>query len=159
MEIRKGIYTVYNGIEMLVEEYYGHGISDPKIENHRRISYKKELGNLDGFKLDYKTNFFFKDIHIDELKNAFTVETKGKYHNEIFSLWGYNKKRNVIGLITNNEKIARKFDFIKLSEGYIKEINPYLLDIIWEERTKSKLNLPIPKEIKKKKIIYQNELS
>lgn len=159
MEIRKGVYTFYDGIEMLIVGYYGHGISNPEIENHRKISYNKELGSLDGFKLDDKANRFFRDIHIDELNNAFKVEAKGRYKDEIFSLWGYNKKRNVIGLITYDDEIARKFDFIKLSDRYIKEVNPEELDIIWEECTESEFDLPMPKEIEKKKIIYQNDIS
>lgn len=153
MEIRQGVYTYYDGIEMLIVGYYGHGISNPEIENHKKISYNKELGRLDGFKLDDKANRFFRDIHIDELNNAFKVESKGRYKDKVFSLWGYNKKRNVIGLITYDGETARIFDFIKLSDRYLKEVNPKELNLIWEERSKSEFDLPIPENLEQKKII------
>jgi len=159
MEIRKGVYTFYDGIEMLIVGYYGHGITNPEIENYRKISYNKEFGSLEGFKLDDKANIFFRNINVNELNNAFKVETKGRYKDETFSLWGYNKNRNVVGVITNDDKIAQKLDFIELSDFYIKEVSPEELDVIWEERTDSEFNLPMPEGIEKKKIIYQNDIS
>lgn len=159
MEIRHGEYTYYDDIEMLMVDYYGHGISNPEIENHRKISYNIELGKLDGFELDYEVKRFFRDIHIDELNNAFKVETKGIYKNEVFSLWGYNKKRNVIGLITHNVELAEKHKFLKLSDRYIKEVHPEELSLIWEERSKSEYDLPMPEEIEKRKVIYRNDNS
>ncbi|TDQ29739.1 hypothetical protein DFQ07_0059 [Tenacibaculum caenipelagi] len=157
MKIRKGTYTVYKGIEMVITEYYGHGILNPEIENHREISYSKELGKLKGFELDNNSDRFFKDIRVDKLNNAYRVDTKGIYKGDEFLLWGYNEKRDVIGLITYNEEIAKKYDFIKLSDSYIKEVSPSEIEKIWEERTKSEFDLPLPEEIKEKKIIYQKE--
>jgi hypothetical protein len=142
--IKQGTFTLYQGIEMSVIVYYGHGISDPEIENHRQISYAKEFGFLDGFKLNDNTGSYSKDIRIQGLSNAYKVVTKGTYKNSDFILSGYNETRNIIGLTTYDDEIAQEFDFIKLSDGYIKEVNPRDLDQIWEERTKSKHDLPMP---------------
>ncbi|CAM1358489.1 conserved hypothetical protein [Tenacibaculum sediminilitoris] len=158
MKIRRGTYTIYEGIEMVITEYYGHGISNPEIENHRELSYPKELGKLKGFKSDDNSNSFFKDIRVDKLSNAYKVETKGSYKGDEFLLWGYNEKRDVIGLITYNEEIAKKYDFIKLSDSYIKEVSPSKIEKIWEERTKSEFDLPLPEGILEKKIIYQKDV-
>lgn len=153
MKIRFGTYTIYNGIEMSIMQYYGHGLNQDIDENHRKISYDKKKGILKGFKLDNKTNKFFKDIQISKLDNAFKVETKGRYKEETFLLWGYNKQRNVIGLITYDDKIAQKFNFINLSDRFLKEVTPEELDLIWEERGQSEFDLPMPNNLEKKKII------
>lgn len=41
-KIRYGTYTYYKNQEMPMIELYGHGISDPDIENKRIISYPEE---------------------------------------------------------------------------------------------------------------------
>lgn len=94
-----------------------------------------------------------------DIKNSYSVKTKGKYKGDEFWLWSYNESRNVIGLITRDSELAKKHNFLNLSDRYIKEINPKELDSIWEERSKSEYDLPLPKGIEKKKMIYQNDIS
>lgn len=45
-------------------------------------------------------------------------------------------------------------NFIALSEFYLKEVRLEEVNKIWEERKKSKNNLPLPKRIEESKIIY-----
>ena len=42
MKIRLGTYTLYENIEMSVNEYYGHGLDNELEKNHRILSYSKD---------------------------------------------------------------------------------------------------------------------
>ena len=79
IKIRFGEYTLCDGIEMQITEYYGHGLSQEIDEHHRIISYSKEQGQKLGFQLDVNSNMYKKDIVINELKNSFFVVTKAIY--------------------------------------------------------------------------------
>lgn len=107
---------------------------------------------LEGFKLN-KQGDLIKIFKRDAITNAYSVKTMGKYKGEVFQLWGYNKNRNVIGLITHNIETAKKLNFLNLSDRYIKEVKPEELSVIWEERGKSEFDLPIPDNLERKKII------
>ena len=66
---------------MALQEYYGHGLP-PSIENHRMISYPKELGLIDGFKLNPEANIYFKDIkdvNLNELDSIWEERETSEY--------------------------------------------------------------------------------
>ncbi|MBS3796501.1 hypothetical protein [Pseudoalteromonas sp. BDTF-M6] len=153
MEIRNGTYTLYNNTHMLVREYYGHGISDPDIDNMREISYAKKLGYIKGFTLDEKEGRYCKSIKIADMSNAYEVETRGRYKGQEFIIFGYRARSNVFGIMTRDEKLASRLGFISLSDGFILEVDAADVDEIWEVRGKSKLGLPLPQGLKEKVII------
>jgi hypothetical protein len=146
MVIRNGIYTYSNGIEMALQEYYGHGLP-PSIENHRMISYPKELGLMDGFKLNPEANIYFKDIKVNEIQNAFRVTTKTTYKGHSFQIFGFNEEKQVTCLLTRDRNLAKTLDFIDVSDGHVKDVNLNELDSIWEERETSEYDLPFPKDL------------
>jgi hypothetical protein len=156
MKIRYGTHTFYKNIEMSIIEYYGHGLNQELEENHRILSYPASLGEVDGFKLyelppPYE-NEFRKDIFLSELTNAFFVITKAKYRDDECLVWGYNKEKKIT-IFTLEESTGEKYDFIKLSDRYIKVVNLHELDKLWEEYSPSSLNLPMPEGLPKERVL------
>lgn len=144
MNIRFGTYTVYRNIEMSITEYYGHGLDQEIEQNHRIISYPEELGMIDGFSFDSISKNFKRDILIDDLENAFYIITKAIYRGQEFNVWVYHEDRKKLTIYTFNEDLGQKFQFIKLSDRSIKEVGINEIEKIWEERSPSSYNLPMP---------------
>lgn len=158
MKIRFGTYTLYKNIEISVEEYYGHGLDQELEKNHRILSYSNEHMQLDGFVLDEVSNKFKKDILIKDLENAFFVITKAKYKGEIFEVKPYYGDEIHLHLATKNLELGKKLNFYELHDGYgipyyLGEIKIWEIDKLWEEYTTSSLNLPMPKDFPKERII------
>ena len=156
MIIRNGNYTRLDGHDCALYEARQEA---PIPFSHFVVKwYLNQPCPLEDFKLNEHGDIIriFKRSYI---KNSYSVKTKGKYKGDEFWLWSYNESRNVIGLITRDSELAKKHNFLNLSDRYIKEINPKELDSIWEERSKSEYDLPLPKGIEKKKMIYQNDIS
>ncbi|MBS1638038.1 MAG: hypothetical protein JST26_19145 [Bacteroidetes bacterium] len=147
IKIRYGIYTLYHGLEMLVTEHYGHGLNDPDIENRRLISYPKEKGKQEGFKLNQDGSSYYKDVHVHDLNNAYFVTTKLIYKSHEFIAWAFNPSTKHFTIYTKDAKIGERMNFIKLSDRYIQEITISEVSKIWEEITKSNLNLALPSDI------------
>lgn len=156
MKIKIGIYTIYKNIEMQIVSYYGHGISDPEIENYRRISYDGRLGYLEGFEIDKTTNICYKDIHINELKNAYRISIKASYKGVIMNVYNFFDQENLLGLTTYLN--IDDLNFIESLDDFGKKYykgTVQLSDIeeIWEERTRSEFDLSMPKGMEVKKVI------
>jgi hypothetical protein len=167
MIIRYGEYTLYNGIEMAIVEYYGHGLSQDIDENHRIISYPLELGYLDGFKLDIDNKVYRKDVLLNEINNAYSIVTKAIFNGYTFIVDSGYKENNVILRLDSdsdfkklgyieyfvgdekkmNEIELYKTRFFKVHNGFIITTEIDQISKLWEERSKSKLDLPMPKEI------------
>lgn len=152
MRIRYGTYTVYDNIEMQIISYYGHGLSQDIDENHRIISYTKEYGQLEGFSFDEQSNKFIKDILINDLSNSFFVITKAKYKGEVFEVEPYYGDEVHLHLATKDLELGKRLNFHELHDGYGKlyylgEISINEVEKLWEERTQSNYNLPMPERI------------
>ncbi len=149
MKIRYGTYTLLGDIEISVTEYYGHGLSQEFEENHRKLSYSKELGYLKGFTFDTTTNRYKKDVLVSELKNAFFVVTKAKYQGEVFEVEPYYGDEIHLHLATKDLELGKKLNFYELHDGegnsyYLGEVKITEVEKIWEERQKSSLDIPLP---------------
>ena len=152
MKIRLGTYTLYENIEMSVNEYYGHGLDNELEKNHRILSYSKEYGQLDEFILDEVSDRYKKDIRISDLKNAFFVITKAKYKEEIFEIEPYYGDEIHLHLATKNLELGKRLNFYELNDGhgklyYLGEIKIGEVQKIWEERQKSVYDVPMPENI------------
>ncbi len=161
MKIRTGVYTILEGIEMLIQPYYGHGYSDPEIDEHRKISYSEEFGSLAGFTLEKNTSIFSRDIKIIDLDNAFKVETKALYQGFEMNVYNYFENEQAIGLTTH--EIIDDPNFMKSMDQFgvdyfIGMIKLSEIDKIWEARTESEFDLPIPEGLELEKIILKDEL-
>lgn len=158
MKIRFGTYTLYENIEMLISEYYGHGLDQDVEINHRIISYSKEYGKLEGFNLDLKSNRYRKDLLIKDLKNAFFVTTKADYKGMIFDIEPYYGDEIHLHLSTKELELGRKLCFYELHDShgkpyYLGEIKISDVEKIWEERMKSIYDVPMPENIELVKMI------
>lgn len=150
MIIRNGNYTRLDGYDCVLSEARQEA---PIPFIHFVVkSYLNQTCPLEGFKLNEQGDII-RIFKRSDITNSYSVKTKGKYKDDEFWLLSYNESRNVLGLITLDSELAEKHDFLKLSDRYIKEVNPKELDSIWEERGENVFDLPIPFGIDKKKII------
>ena len=88
-EINYGIYTIYNGVEMAISEYYGHGLNQGLSENYRSLSYPQKYGQFDGFTYDSVAKKFKMNILVKDLTNAFFIVTKATYKGKNFIVEPY----------------------------------------------------------------------
>ncbi|MGX1927883.1 hypothetical protein [Flagellimonas sp. 2504JD4-2] len=171
--MRKGTYTFYRGIEMAITECYGHGLNKNIEENYRLISYDKTNGIMDDFQLDESNNQFSKRIKINDLDNAFYIITKATFNGysffvELDSEIGYiglktdnpstfEKMRYSLYKVNDEKKISEdqlyKTKYFKVFDGFIIRVKLTEITEMWEERSKSKYDLPMPDHIDKKKLI------
>ena len=98
----------------------------------------------------------------NEIKNAFKVVTKALFHGIEMDAYNFFAKENAIGLTTYS--FIENSNFVKSTDQYGIDYYIGMIDIteissIWEERSKSEYDLPLPKGIEKKKMIYQNDIS
>lgn len=150
MIIRNGNYTKLDGYDFALFESRHEA---PIPFTHFIVKwYLNQVCPLEGFKLNEHGDII-RIFKRNDITNSYLVKTVAKYKGNEFWLWSYNKSRDVVGLITHDIKLAEKYDFFKLSDRYIKEVNPKELGVIWEERTESNFNLPFPENLEKKKII------
>jgi len=150
--IRYGTYTIYNGIEMPIIEYYGHGLDQETTENHRYITCPKECGQMEGFFYDTLSDKYKKDVLIKDLTNAFFVVTKASYKGEVFEVQPYFGDDVHIHLITRSREVGKRYKFYKFQDGvgkpyYLGEVTNLDIEKLWEERTTTKYNLPMPQGV------------
>jgi len=153
MIIRNGNYTVIKDYHLALHEVRTE-TPDPTSQFILKWELQTECP-LEGFSINLHGDIT-KIIEREKASNAYTVISKAKYNQEEFLAWGYNQERNGVGLISYNKELAEKYDLMPLSDRYIKEVSLKELDIIWEERTKSEFDLPIPNGIEPKKITWKN---
>ena len=67
-----------------------------------------------------------------------------KYEQDSFAVYKgftfdtYCPRHGYIGLLTEDEKLAKKFDFLQDDDGYYKEVSPYEVTEYYEQRFKAK---------------------
>ena len=156
MKIRRGPYTLYKGYEMKVtrnrDNYPGEerlfGLSydansNPKLEGFWKDQYKHVDGRIE------KT--YRKGIYLKDLDNAFIIQTKALYKGYVFDVYNYFSEEKSIALYTKNKAIAKELNFETDRAGMIKLSN---IEKLWEERTPSTYDLPMPKGLEKIKVIF-----
>ena len=150
MIIRNGNYTMLNGYDFAL--YEARQEAPIPFTHFILMWYSNDTCPLEDFELNEHGDII-RIFKRSDITNSYSVKTIGEYKGDEFLLWGYNERRNVIGLITNDSELAEKHGFLKLSDRYVKEVNPKELDVIWEERGESEFDLPFPEGLEKKKII------
>ena len=164
MKIRYGSYTVYKGYEMDLSEsrdnYPGEeelfivsydADSNPKLKGFRKYKYDDGDGNVE--------NEYYKGIYLKDLDNAFVIQTKALYKGYVFDVDSNLLKGELLCLLTKNEEIGKKLNFSELSNhyeksSYIEDIKLKNIEKLWEERTPSTYDLPMPKGLEKIKVIF-----
>jgi hypothetical protein len=144
MSIKFGTYTLIDGLEMILTEYYGHGLDQDFEQNHRIISYPAVFGFKEGFKLDKENNVYKKDILLKDLKNAFFVKTKLIFLGDVYDVWAFNKTSQKFTIYTTNDELGQKNNFIKLSDRFIREVNFSEVKKLWEEYFPAPFKIAMP---------------
>jgi len=92
----------------------------------------------------------------NEINNAYKVVTKASYQGQEVNVYNFFEKENAIGVTTYS--FVEDSDFIKSVDQYgvdyyIGMVGLSEIESIWEERSKSEYDLPIPDGVERKKII------
>ncbi|WP_106792141.1 hypothetical protein [Aquimarina sp. Aq78] len=157
MIIRHGEYTNYHGHEIRFHEVRHEA---PIPFTHFILIYENEKEcPIDEFEKSIHGGFI-KIIKKDVLKNAFGIITKALYRGIVFEAYHYFEDIRSISLKTYDKKIGKELPFVKLidskgMEYYSGEIKLSEIEKVWEVRTKSKYDVPMPSDIEKEKIIWK----
>ncbi len=150
MNLKTGTYTVYRTYHLLINE---ERTEAPIPEQEKKIMISSNFNGecpFEDFKKHSYENIFCKSVFLNDLQNAYFVKTFGIYKNqkvEVFEL--QNGIEGMLSITTRDEKIGNA---LKMSEvnvsWFMKDLNIAELDKLWEERSKSQYNLPMPEGLK-----------
>lgn len=141
MVIRIGDYT---SIEGYIFKLYEARQDAPIPFTHFILSWEDESNcPIDGFEKN-KHGSINKIIEREQLQNAFQIVTLCLYKGYEINVWTYNPSNNYFTIYTKDEVVSDKLNFIKLSDMSIKEVQPNEIEKLWEVRSLSKYNLPMP---------------
>jgi hypothetical protein len=138
MNIRHGIYTMYREVQVEL------------ISNNSKDFELIFRGGICPF-LDFKfqtvdskgLNVYSKIVSISDVNNSFYVTVKAYYMNVICSVINYKNDFFLLRLL--DSIIGRQLGFDEVDRGvYEKYIHRSQVERIWEVRSKSSYDLPIP---------------
>jgi hypothetical protein len=134
VKIRFGTYTRYKGYDFRLLNN----------SDSYRLVFDGSVCPLPKFK-KYSDNVFYLDLSKREVDNAFSVRTRGIYRSYQFDVNNINVE-NTIGIVTDNKNAFEDLKLEMRDRGvYQKEIKIIELDKLWEERSQTTLDLPLPK--------------
>ncbi len=145
MIIRWGNYTVYKGAELSLKELRKEA-PVPDADIQYCICYRKEErpGQLTGFSNLFSEDEYCKVVALSELGNAFWVSTFGSYNGNIVKVFEYKPDPEQVYVTTEDPQVAIANDFLDMGDHYGKDISLKELEKLWEERTNSEVELPLP---------------
>ena len=156
MKIRYGAYVLYKGYEMDLWDNDRDGL--PVEERMFGLSYDADSNpKLEGFWKDqydwggHIENKYRKGVYLKDLDNAFSIQTKALFKGYVFDVYTYYLKEKSIDLNTKDKAIAKELNFETDRAGMIKLSK---IEKLWEERTPSEYDLPMPKGLEKIKVIF-----
>lgn len=142
MNVRHGIFSLYQGIEMeIIEDNYEYPRNDgEKIFTLNYSCNESPESCLEGFHKVHSTNKCAKRFLTSEIENAYTVVTKAEYKGLEFVIHPNRKQTNLAQLATNDDEFASKNGFVKLTNSkgesyFLGEVPIEQLTQIWEERS------------------------
>jgi hypothetical protein len=156
MIVKNGTYTRYKGLDFALSKARQEA---PIPFTHFIMVWNSESPcPLNEFELDKHGNTL-KIFNRSEVKNAFHISTKIKYLGSTFSSFYYYENEDSIDLNTYDTAVAKELNFVTLTDSYGKSYYSGMVklsevDGIWEERTKSEYDLPMPQGLAQKKVIY-----
>ncbi|MFO0321357.1 MAG: hypothetical protein ACK504_02905 [Bacteroidota bacterium] len=150
IEFRAGNYTIYDGyILSIIEDRYELPIK--KEEKTYTICYLSIHNyNLEKFKKHCNEDKFCKNISRNEIKNAFYSQTFGLYENVRVKVFEYKNNRERLYTIATSDSLdGEKLNMIEVNVSwYVKTIKLSDLTKLWEERSSSQYDLPMPDGLK-----------
>lgn len=149
MKIRYGNYTVYKGQELAL---YEARHETPVPFTHFIIKWDPTLGKpLNSFS-QLENGDYICVVKREEVVNAFFVQTKALYKNHVFSVYAYFPALEAVDVNTNDHTIGQKLQLQRLVDGngkafYAGEVRVLELEKLWEERSESSFELPLPEKL------------
>jgi hypothetical protein len=147
MKIRNGNYTIYNENDLKIFE----SRSETLISDEEKIYSICYESNYDlkneGFEKYPSENMFCKGVYLKELANAYQVKTMGLFNGFIFQIFNVTYTiDNIVRIGTNkrNEFNSATNTVEENKNWYIYDIKISELEKLWEERTPTEYNLPMP---------------
>jgi hypothetical protein len=150
MIIRNGIYSELSNLQIKIFEVR----SEVPIEaDEKRYLIWYDLDKncpFDDFVRSNNSDGFYKYVKFEEISNAYSVRTYGIYKSYKFEIFRGEKEANdTISIATRDEKLKNIAELIEVNTSwYMKSIKLFELEKMWEERTLSPFNLPLPKNFK-----------
>lgn len=153
MVIRTGNYTLYNGLELqLFEDRSEVPIRGDEQQYH--ICYQPDLNlAVIGFEKHPFEDLFCKSTVREELNNAFFVQTYGLYKGVEIKVFAYRPDPQKAYITTEDKTAFAECLFVDMGSHLGKEIAIKELERIWEERTPSQFNLPLPAGLELYKVV------
>lgn len=153
MKIRSGNYTIYKGHECrLFEQRYEVPIAD--YERQYQVCYDSDsTPRFSDFEKHPFEEMFCKSFFLKELDNAFFVKTCGIYKGISVNVFEFRPNPELLHISLNDGDKAREHSFIQIGNYYLKEINVNELEKIWEERSITEYNLPMPNGLPEYEVI------
>jgi hypothetical protein len=152
MKIRNGDFTIINEFELaLYEQRYESFIPEDQVPFY--VCYSEENNyNLPGY---YKHPFapmYCKDVLFSNLTNAFRVRTHGEYLGILVNVFEYSPAPGWVTIQTENKEFACRNGFVDNGNNlFTKETELKELTKLWEVRSETSYNLPLPAGIEKYK--------
>jgi hypothetical protein len=144
MVIRMGNYTLYNGLELQLFE----GRSEVPVQEGEQqyyICYRADLNlGIIGFEKHPFEDLFCKSTARKELNNAFFVQTYGLYKGVEVKVFAYKPAPQKAYIATEDKTAFAECLFVDMGSHLGKDIDIKELERIWEKRTPSQFNLPLP---------------
>lgn len=144
MIVRTGSYTIYNGIEMQLFEIRSE-VPVAEYEKQYSICYSADLNlNADGFEKHPFEEMYCKLISRSELHNGFFVQTNALYKAFAVKVFEYRPDRSRVYITTDDKTAIFQHSFFDMGDHCGKDVGIQELEKLWEERTPSQFNLPLP---------------
>jgi hypothetical protein len=142
---RSGDYTVYNDVICKLFEQRSE-VPEPISMFHVCYESKHDYG-FEGFEKHPFADMHCKSVPSSEIKNAFSVQTFGEYKGIRVKVFDYKFDVTIAYIITKDQRAFEKHSFLNMGDHYAQEVKATNLDKIWEERSKTIYDFPLPENL------------
>lgn len=147
MNIRVGNYTLYEGhLCKLIENRNEVPVLEEEVGYNVCYMANEEL-SLKGFDRHPFEKMYCRAFKCVEISNALFINTYGMYRGVKVKVYEYKKDPTLIHITINDIANLSLNGFEDMGSYFIKEIQLIELDKLWEERTSSQFNFPMPTTI------------
>jgi len=124
VNVKKGKFATYNGAEYEVTTQQGGMVV---LKSHEAESL------LDGFyrvKQFISTDFFIKEVALDDIHRLYTIDTYARYNGELYAVY-YDELKKRYRLETDDSLAAHLYDFEEIAlDHYRKYVRPHEIELV-----------------------------
>lgn len=158
MKIKNGIYTQYRGYELIVHKSrYEDELPIPEEEKPLLVYYNNlKPCPFDDFIESKHNNGYYKKVFRNELSNAYQIFTFCIYQGFQFRVIEFEPDTTIVNIETYDEEANDKLSLYKFTDWqnrpiYSNQVKISQLEKLWEERSPSEYNLPMPEGLEQYK--------